>query len=75
MTMTTMPLRVAKPVFPGCALNNCTYHTITHLKLPPLTEDFSDIDIQYLLANLQDVVAVSAHCISLKECVLTLHKY
>ena len=63
---------VATPLFPDCTFNNCTFHTITNPKPPPLTEDFSDIDIQYLFANLQNLVTASAHCISLKEFVLTI---
>ena len=49
-TMTTMP--VPTPVFAGSTFNNCTFQIITNPKPPPPTEDFSDIDIQELFADM-----------------------
>ena len=37
---------------PGNTFNNCTFQIITNPKLPPPTEDFSDIGIQELFADL-----------------------
>ena len=49
-TMTTMP--VPTPVFADSTCNNCTFQIITNPKSPPPTEDFSDIDIQELFADM-----------------------